>query len=194
MQSTPPLLPFSQRPTDELVEDLCLALRDVGVGTYSLPNDERAISAIRKVQDIYALLKQRKVDTQDRIERLSEETSWQMGPLLQECLSFPNVVPYVRDADGVREALRCYLCRERESPDREGIWLCDSCLRRAKDSIETRVPIKGMILLRLYNEEYFCRHADSETVLIAFDDYETLGGTYCNQCLSEEQTRRASLY
>jgi hypothetical protein len=41
MQSTPPPLPMKQRPTDELIEDLCLALRDVGVRDYSLPNDER---------------------------------------------------------------------------------------------------------------------------------------------------------
>jgi hypothetical protein len=53
--------------------------------------------------------------------------------------------------------------------------------------------MKGMILLRMYNEEYWCRHANSETVLIAFDDYETLENAYCNECLSEEQTRRTNI-
>ena len=65
---------MKQRPTNELIEDLCLALRDVGVRTYSLPDDERAVSAIRSVQQIYALLKQRKADVHARIEQLSEET------------------------------------------------------------------------------------------------------------------------
>ena len=193
MQNTPPLLPVAQRPTDELIEDLCLALRDVGVRTYSLPKDEWAISAVRGVQEIHALLEQRKIDFRARIERLSEETSWQMDTLLQECLAFPDVVPYVRDADGVRRALRCNICQKREYPDREGIWLCEVCLVQAKDSIENCVPMKGMILLRIYNEEYWCKHADSETILIAFDDYETLGNAYCNECLSEEEIRRANI-
>ena len=184
---------MKQRPTDELVEDLCLALRDVGVRDYSLPSDERAVSAVRNVQQIYALLKQRNADVRVRIEQLSEETSWQMETLLQECLAFPEVVPYVKDADGVRRALRCYNCQKREFPNREGIWLCDVCLTKAKDSIEIRVPMKGMILLRMYNEEYWCKHANSETVLIAFDDYETLGNAYCNECLSEEQARRTNI-
>ena len=193
MQSTPPPLPFEQRPTDELIEDLCLALRDVGVRTYSLPNDERAISAVRCVQKIYELLELRKIDALARIERLSKETSWQMETLLQECLAFPKVVPYVKDTDGVRRALRCSICQKRECPDREGIWLCDVCLLQAKDSIESRVAMKGLLLLRIYNEEHWCKHADSETVLVAFDDYDTLGNTYCKECLTEEQTRRTKI-
>lgn len=193
MKNTPPLLPVAQRSNHEIIEELCLALRDVGVRTYSLPNDERAISAVRKVQEIYILLKQRNVDFQTRIERLSEETSWQMEPLLKECLDFPNVVPFVRDADGIRRALRCSICQKNEHPDREGIWLCDICLEQAKISIETFTPMNGMILFRIYNREYWCKHANSETVLIAFDDYETLGSAYCNECISEEMSRRAKI-
>ena len=193
MQSTPLPLPMKQRQTDELIEDLCLALRDVGVRTWSLPNDDFAVSAVRNVQQIYALLKQRNADVRPRIEHLSEETSWQMETLLQECLAFPDVVPYVRDADGVRRALRCGICQKREHPDREGIWLCDVCLVQAKDSIESRVPMKGLLLLRIYNEEHWCKHANSETVLIAFDDYDTFGNIYCNECFSEEQARRTNI-
>jgi hypothetical protein len=137
MRNTPPLLPVAQRPTDELIEDLCLALRDVGVRTWSLPSDERAISAVKSVKEIYALLEQRNADFRARIERLSEETSWQMETLLRECRAFPEVIPFVKDADGVRRALRCSICQRRELPDREGIWLCDVCLDQAKDSIES---------------------------------------------------------
>lgn len=193
MQSTPPQLPMKQRPTDELIEDLCLALRDVGVRTWSLPDDEFAVSAVRNVQQIYALLEQRHADIRARIEQLSEETSWQMETLLKECLAFPEVVPYVKDADGVRRALRCGICQKREHPDRKGIWLCDVCIAQAKDSIETRVPMKGLLLLRIYNEEHWCKHANSEKVLIAFDDYDTLGNIYCEECFSEEQARRKNI-
>jgi hypothetical protein len=53
--------------------------------------------------------------------------------------------------------------------------------------------MKGLLLLRIYNEEHWCKHANSETVMIAFDDYDSLGSTYCNECLSEEQTRRINI-
>ena len=194
MRNTPPLLPIEQRATDELIEDLCLALRDVGVRTWDLPNGERVISAVKSVQEIYAKLKQRNTDLEARIERLSEETSWQMETLLQECIGFPDVIPYVKDADGIRHALRCSICQKRERPDREGIWMCDVCLAQAKNSIENRVPMKGLLLLRIYNAEHWCKHADSETIMIAFDDYDSLGNAYCNECLSEEQNRRATIY
>ncbi len=183
---------MKQCSTDELVEDLCLALRDVGVWTWSLPNDENAVSKVKNVQEIYALLEQRKADVRPRIRHLSEETSWQMETLLQECLAFPEIVPYVRDLDGVRRSFRCSICQKREFPDREGIFLCDVCLAQAKDSFESKLPMNGLLLLRLYNEAYWCKHADSETVLMAFDDYGTLEDTWCEKCIVEEQARRTT--
>jgi hypothetical protein len=105
--------------------------------------NERAASAVRSVQQIHALLKQRKADVRAGIEQLSEETSWQMETLLQECLAFLDVVPYVKDADGARRALHCYNCQKHEFPDREGIWLCDVCLTQAKDSIRNSCADEG---------------------------------------------------
>lgn len=191
MQNTLLPLPIEQRPTNELIEDLCLALRDVGVWTWNLPNDERAISKIRNVQEIYAKLEERKVDVRTRIERLTEETSWQMEILLQECLAFPDVVPYARDLDGIRRSFRCSICQKCEFPDREGAFLCDVCLARTKESFESKVPMNSLLLFRIYNEANWCRHADSETVLMAFDDYGTLEETWCEKFVVEEQERRA---
>src|SRR5262245_9676951 len=131
MRDTPPKKLIGQRETDELIEDLCLELRDVGVGDYGLPDDKRAISSIREVQHISAEIKSRNADNadfKDRIKRLSAETGWQMERLLQECLLYPEVIPYVREHDGVRRAFRCSICEKREVPDRDGIWLCDDCL------------------------------------------------------------------
>jgi hypothetical protein len=190
MRNTTPDLPIEQRQSNELIEDLCLALRDVGVWTWSLPKDERAISAIENVQTIYGELLRRKVDFQSRIKQLSEETSWQMQTLLEECIDYPQTIPYVRDIDGVRRAFRCSVCEQREYPDREGLFLCDVCLDEAKTSFETLLPFKYLLLFRIYNKEYWCRHANSETVLMAFNDYDELGQTWCKQCVIEEQSRR----
>ncbi len=191
MQSTPNAPPYAERPNEELIEDLCLALRDVGVGAYSLPDGHRVEVAIKKVQEIHSLLNERGVDLRNRLERLGSETNWQMGKLLADCLSYPEVVPYVRAEDGVRTVFRCIICFAREYPDRESIWLCDECLAQAKESIDTRIPVKGLLLLRLYNNEYWCKHADAETVLIGIEDYEPITTYYCKRCITEEQEGRA---
>ena len=193
MRNTTPDLPFEERDTSRLVEDLCLALRDVGVGDYRLPANENAVAAIGNVQKIHAELETREVDFRARMAQLSEETKWQMESLLQECLSFPKVIPYVRESDGVRRAFRCFVCRQREFPDREGLSLCNVCLAQSAISIQNRAPWGGLLLLRIYNESYWCRHASAETVMAAFDDYETLGYTWCAQCVVEEQERRAEI-
>lgn len=129
MKNTPAELPIEQRETEELVEDLCLALRDVGVSDYDLPEGKQAVSAVLRVQQLHGELSRRGADVTRRIERLSVETSWQMIPLLRECLMYPEVIPYVRERDGIRRALRCPACREREMPRRGGVgvWLCDAC-------------------------------------------------------------------
>ena len=158
---------------------------------YGLPDDENAVAAIRNVQKIHAELEKRKVDFGARIAQLSEETKWQMGPLLQECLSFPKVIPYVRESDGVRRAFRCSVCQEREFPDRKGLFLCDVCLVRAAESIQSRVPFGELLLFRIYNESVWCKHANAETVMMAFDGYDGLEYAWCEQCIKEEQERRA---
>lgn len=185
---------MAQRETEALVEDLCLALRDVGVGDYGLPSDERAAAAVTRVQQLYGELSRRGADVTPRLARLSEETSWQMCELLRDCLAYPEVVPYVREHDGIRRALRCPTCREHELPGREGlaIWLCDACLEEAAESFRRRTPMRELLLLRAYNEFVWCRHADAETVLMAFDGYDGLeGAAWCARCVEEEQARRA---
>ncbi len=193
MRNTLPEPAVEQRETPELIEDLCLALRDVGVRDYGLPDDERGVASIKSVQRIHAELEKRGVDYRSRLARLTEETKWQIEPLLRECLAYPEVVPYVREADGVRRAFRCSVCRQREFPDRKGLFLCNVCLEQSAESIYSRVPWGGLLLLRIYNEAYWCKHANAETVMAAFDDYETLGYAWCAQCVAEEQERRVEM-
>ena len=129
MKNTPTELPIEQRGTEELVEDLCLALRDVGVSDYLLPYGEYAVSAVLRVQQLHGELSRRGADFTRRLERLSEETSWQMKPLLRDCLMYPDVIPYVRERAGIRRALRCPACLKHELPGGKdvGAWLCDAC-------------------------------------------------------------------
>jgi hypothetical protein len=130
MTNTPAELPIEQRETQELVEDLCLALRDVGVMDYGLPEGEQVVSAVLRVQQLHGELSRRGADVTRRLERLSEETSWQMMPLLRDCLMYPAAIPYVRERDGIRRALRCPACHAHELSRREGagVWLCDACM------------------------------------------------------------------
>jgi hypothetical protein len=192
MRNTPSRESIEKRETEELLEDLCLALRDVGVRDYWLHDDEQAISFVKEVQLIYSELNKRNVDLLDRLNQLSDETGWQMEPLLSECLAYPETIPYVREKDGVRRVFRCPICERREMPDRDGIWLCDICLIQAIESIRNRTPSKGLVLFRTYNESKRCKHADEDTVLMTFDDeYDyQMGNSYCERCLIEEQHRR----
>jgi hypothetical protein len=194
MPNTPPPLPIEQRETPDLVEDLCLALRNVGVGDYTLRRDVQGemLTHIKEVQKIYSELQKRNVHPRDRIILLSNETNWQMHRLLDDCLAYPDVIPFVREIDGIRRALRCPLCLKKEVPDREGIWLCDACLSAAINAIDNKTPVDGLVLLRTYNPSKWCDHADAETVMMVFDN-DWIGEGYCKECLLQERSRRDQL-
>ncbi|HWS54313.1 MAG TPA: hypothetical protein VN228_09310 [Pyrinomonadaceae bacterium] len=150
MKNTPPELPVERRETEELVEDLCLALRDVGIRDYLLPGGEEAVSAVLRVQRLHGELSRRGADITPRLERLSEETSWQMTPLLRDCLAYPDVTPYVRERDGIRRVLRCPNCREREISGREGaLWLCDAC--KAESAVS---GLRGLMRVKIDLADY----------------------------------------
>lgn len=155
-----------------------------------MPNAPDVIAHIRDVQRIHAELEKRQVDLHKRIAQLSAETTWQIHELLRDCLAFPKVTPYVKESDGIRRALRCNRCQQREMPDRKGIWLCDVCLAGALHSVESRTPEDGFVLFRTYNPSKWCEHADADTVLLSLDGDDWIDGGYCRICLSQEQQRR----
>ncbi|HYO48378.1 MAG TPA: DUF2716 domain-containing protein [Chloroflexia bacterium] len=173
-----------------MVEDLCLALRYVGVSDYSPSENPGFVSYIREVQDIYAELEKRAVDLDSRIALLSAETDWQMDALLRDCLAYPEVIPYVRENDGIRRDLRCYRCHQGEMPDRNGIWFCDGCLTDALRAIESKIPEDNFVLFRTYNPSNWCEHADVDTLLVALNEGDWIDEGYCRICLTEEQLRR----
>jgi hypothetical protein len=192
MKNTPPPVPIGERDTPSLIEDLCLALRNVGVYDWDLPNGERVQQQIAAVRDIKRELDLRTIQTDDRIIRLSNETNWRMQDLLQDCLTFPDTMPYVKDVDGNRRTLRCWLCRSHERPaDAQVFWWCNECLIRVLQAIQQRKPLDGIILFRTYNPDARCQHADFETVLVAASDSEKVYGN-CAKCMEDELTRRTS--
>jgi hypothetical protein len=191
MLNTPPPPPPDQRDTDTLVEDLCVALRNVGVHDSELPDGARVLKAIEQVRTFHQELVRRGVGLSDRLEELSQQTRWRMGELLDECLRFPAVMPYVKEMDGVRRYLRCGLCGRAERPVDPGpFWMCDGCMRRTVEAIDRREPTEGVVLFRTYNPDARCGHADAETVLAAIGWYDVIFGN-CRRCFEEELSRRA---
>ncbi|MBA3533633.1 MAG: hypothetical protein H0T73_17085 [Ardenticatenales bacterium] len=192
MRPSPTKQPISERDSELLLEELCIALRNVGVHDWYLPDGERIVQDIEEVKGIYTELERRDSPVIPRITRLSEETTWQMEILLEECLSYPQRMPYVREKDGIRRRFRCHVCGKGERPlDDEEFWMCDGCIREVIDAIRVCTPIKGIVLLRTYNEDKRCLHADADTVLAYYDnyDYEWCGG-WCEECLLEAQAWR----
>lgn len=188
MANTPP--PASERPTEQLIDELCVELRNVGVKDWSLPSDERVLAHINKVCEIHSELANWKVSLAAKLSELSSQTNWQMDCLLEDCLAFPKKTPYVREQDGIRKTLRCQCCRRAERhPDAKLFWFCDDCLAATIAAMQKREPIVGVRLFRTYNPECRCEHADSETVLACDYYVEELFGV-CAKCLEIELKRR----
>lgn len=192
MRNTPPPTPIDERGTDALLEDLCIALRNVGVYDHDLPDGAEIRQHIATVCAIKRELDRRDISTDDRITHLSKETNWRMADLLADCLGFPDRMPYVKEADGIRRTLRCRLCGKRERPPNAQLfWWCDECVVRVLDAVTERKSIDGVVLFRTYNSDARCRHADSETVLVSEYCSDTIYGN-CAKCLAEELARRGS--
>lgn len=193
MANTPPRQLIQQRAADELLEDLCRELRHVAVGEGGLPNDERMIGYVHEVCALHRELTARGIDYGPRLARLSEETNWQILPLLDDCLAYPQRLPFVREPDGIRRYLRCQLCSKAERRhDAKLFWFCDACMRRVLCAVEERMPIQGVILFRTYNAEYRCAHANADAVLVT-DCYSDIVSGVCEQCIRAEIERRSAL-
>jgi len=195
MANTPPKPPIGERSDETLVEELCLALRNVGVfdsGLY-LPNNSKVRMLVEEVCDIHAELVRRKINISPRISLLSKETSWKMDDLLADCLVYPKRQPYVKELDGIRRTLRCHLCRKAERPpDAKLFWFCESCMKNVVSSLQQKVACDGIVIFRSYTPNSRCSHADADTPLAAEWYSEQIFGV-CEKCVSEEIDRRRAL-
>jgi hypothetical protein len=194
VRNTSPSSPIVSRTSETLIEDLCLALRNVGVMNRNLPNGFRIVESIDEVKAIYAELLKRDVNSDGRIRHLSGETGWQMEVLLADCLAFPGVCPYVREADGIRKQFRCRQCKMAEFPPHSKLEMCDDCMERTVEMLDTvssaLIPPPGLLFYRTYNISKRCLHADSDTVLVTWDHEEFWETGHCKVCLLEERQRR----
>lgn len=194
MSNTPPRPAICNRTTDELLEDLCRELRFVACNENSLPQGERVVSHVQEVRTIHAELAARHIDCHPRMEQLAQETQWQISLLLEDCLAYPQRMPYVREPDGIRRYLRCQLCSKAErSPDAKLFWFCEGCMRRVLEAVIQHKPIAGIVLFRTYNTECRCAHANEDTVL-AVDGPSYVDEVFgvCERCIRDEIERRRS--
>lgn len=185
-RNTPRRPSIGDRESRELLNDLCIALRDVAVRERSLPKGEDAQASVREAVAIALELEKRHVDVRERLQQVSQETGWLMTHLLEDCKRFPDVVPRVRELDGIRRYFRCHYCKAAERPEEDVKYgACNACLGKLIQSFDSLAPIEGTVLLRTYNPEWRCAHADAETVLLGINYYEDgfLGPGECRRCL-----------
>ena len=188
-RDTPPRPPIPERTANDLLEDLCLALRTIGVGEVWAASRESVAEAVAIATELDA----RGVSFADRLHRLSEETGWLMPKLLEECRRYPEVVPHVTESDGVRRQFRCRYCKNAEHPEDDDRYsACDLCLEKLVHSFSSLVAIEGTVLFRTYNPDWRCPHADADTVVLGIDHYEDgmLRPGDCKRCLQEAKHRR----
>jgi len=187
-RNTPPRPPIPKRTANDLLEDLCLALRAVGVEEVWPASREAVAEALA----IAAELDARGVSFADRLNRLSEETGWLMPKLLEECRRCPEDVSHVTEFDGVRRRFRCRYCKNAEHPEDDRYAACDPCLEKLIHSFSSLVALEGTVLFRTYNPDWRCPHADSDTVVLGIDYYEDgmLRPGDCKRCLQEAKHRR----
>jgi hypothetical protein len=198
MRSTPPPPPLSQRASSDVLEELCLALRDLGIATRFLPwgPPPDIDNEVNRVRVLSTELRSRRVDPETRLSTLTGETGWLMNALLAESMEFPKVRPWVRDQrSGLRIALRCAVCTRREFPeDSQLIRLCSDCLREFKNALATPMALDHMLLYRTYSPQARCEHAGDDTVLGVYPWSSEWSADFpvgfCSVCVENEERRR----
>ena len=69
LRNSPPRVSPQGRSAPELLEDLCVALRDVAVRDHSMSTDATTESWIREVVSIATELERREVDVSERLDK-----------------------------------------------------------------------------------------------------------------------------
>lgn len=176
-RNTPQKPPIRERPDLELVEDLCLALRELGGLDGCLPDWEPALGAIAEVKMLAREARRRGLSLSARISRLSRETGWPIGKLLDDAVRYPDAIPYLPRTPPPQ----CGVCRERISR-RAVLGLCDSCLAKGIDDPAFEIPDNHLKECSICGRE-------ERGFLVYAQAYQWIN--YCRQCLESERARRA---
>ncbi len=175
MRGSSAVPPIEEWDDDEVREQLCLALREVGVRHAMLPDGTEARAAIERVVELHAEANRRGLDVSARISRLSTETGWDMESLLRDTLAYPEAIPYL--ASGPEPT--CGNCGER-IPRTALLALCGVCLDAGLE-----ITMQGRPQGHL-DTCTFCGRNEKGFLVYAYDvDYRN----YCAQCLRDAKTR-----
>jgi predicted RNA-binding Zn-ribbon protein involved in translation (DUF1610 family) len=157
------------------VEELCLALRDVGVFNRQLPDGIDVRKAIFRAKTIYAEIEHRSLDLTPRIARLSNETRWDMESLFISTIAFPQAVPYLVSTPDPR----CGHCGKQISR-KATLALCPNCTRDAMEDISGERTTSHLSVCSICGQSEIC--------FLVIDDEHYM--YYCKSCLQEEQSRQ----
>ena len=177
-RNTPPLPPLADWENAALLEELCLALRDVGVGNAQLPDGEDVRKAISWVKALSAELAKRGVDVSWRIMRLSIETNWDMDLLLRETLSFPRSVPYLASTPDPKCG-NCGIPISRKAI----LALCPRCVARGLEQLAAGRSESHLDTCPICGRQ-------EKGFLVYANGLEWMN--YCGDCLEEERARQAA--
>ncbi len=197
-----PTRPTDYVATDELVQELLLAFKDVVAcqsvlasnnnGGHSNKTNELELQkfrlAVNKVVNLHSRVTVRGTKLEDTLEEAGSKTDLDLQQLLHDCLRFPEVFPYVRNRQGLRKFFLCY-CGTKESVDQHGLRLCSDCLERALECLKEKRKDERFILYSSYSPQVRCRHADFKTLLITFNKPGQWPPAWCEICLQQEKLR-----
>ncbi len=200
-----PKRPTDYVPSDDLLHDLLLVLKDVvafesalikstngnGNGNgHHIPESEFAnlTLVIQKVTDVYNRLNKRNLDVDQALVEASPQIGLDLRQLLHDCLQFPIVLPYARNLKGLRRLFLCY-CGEQEVPDRHGLGLCIECLELALECVQEKKKNDKFVLYSSYSPQVRCRHADFSTLLVTCYKPGIWTPAWCEICLKQEKQR-----
>jgi hypothetical protein len=196
MRNSEPRPSLSDLPSGDVVEELCLALRDVGTHDSWGDLSDWSKAAIERAQAADLELRSRGVDASERVVGLSVETGWRLDDLLEQCRKYPSLRPRLREGDGIRRALRCHGCSARERPESdERYFLCHQCLGKVAAAIRDLKALPALLLMRTYTPEARCGHSDDDTVVAVYPWYgmhDDVGPGFCATCIDEELRRRGA--
>jgi hypothetical protein len=175
-RKSPPKPPISERTDKEVVEALCIALRDVGVFNGRLPDGEDVREKIKTAQDIYKEIVKRDINIRRRIKKLARETKWPMVRLLEETIKFPETIPYLEE----KPKLVCRECMENTYARNAVLGLCDDCLEKGIELIEKDSPDIRVLTCSTCGKK--------ERQYYVYDG--KADRSYCLECLKSEKKRR----
>ncbi len=176
IRNTPSPPQICSQDDSKVIEELCLALREVGVLNEQLPDGRKVRKRIAYVKELCAELEQRGVDPSSRIERLSRETNWDMKSLLRDTLAFPDAVPYL----AMTRQPTCGSCGKAISR-KARLALCSPCITNGLEQLAAGKTESHLDTCPICsrNEKGFLVYAHGLEWM-----------NYCRSCLKDEKARR----